>query len=60
MGDNNASFIPSSTFIGAKEGYVFTSASEGTGYYVDDGLSRPSPPPAAPSASAGSAEQPTH
>jgi hypothetical protein len=30
------SFIPSSTFVGAKTGYIFTTAEFGPGYYVDN------------------------
>ena len=29
------SFIPSDTFIGAKEGYIFKNDSNGIGYYLD-------------------------
>jgi len=29
------SFIPSDTFIGAREGYVFKNDSSGLGYYLD-------------------------
>ena len=29
------SFIPSTTFIGAKEGYIFKNDSNGIGYYLD-------------------------
>ena len=33
--DSNASFIPSSTFQGAKQGYYFGTNAKGTGYYID-------------------------
>tara|TARA_Y100001936_G_C15599708_1_gene421105 strand:- start:13 stop:213 length:201 start_codon:yes stop_codon:yes gene_type:complete len=29
------SFIPSDTFVGAKEGYIFKNDSNGIGYYLD-------------------------
>lgn len=33
--DSDASFIPSSTFRGAKQGYYFGTNAKGTGYYID-------------------------
>lgn len=29
------SFIPSDTFVGAKNGYIFKNDSDGVGYYLD-------------------------
>ena len=33
--ENQQSFIPSSKFNGAKEGYIFKKCSKGLGYYKD-------------------------
>ena len=34
---NDASFIPSGTYVGTKKGYVFKKGDEGLGYYIDGG-----------------------
>lgn len=52
-----ADFIPSATYRGTKEGYIFTTRNNRTGYYIDShGPKRQAPSPAA--ASAASAAKP--
>ena len=36
--EENLEFIPSDTFRGAKEGYVFKNGNMGIGYYIDNNL----------------------
>jgi hypothetical protein len=36
--EENNDFIPSDTFIGAKEGYVFKNGDLGIGYYIDNNI----------------------
>jgi len=36
--EENLEFIPSDTFRGAKEGYVFKNGDMGTGYYIDNNI----------------------
>ena len=40
-------FIPSGTFLGRKEGFLFQNGVQGQGYYIDRG-GLPAPPPSAP------------
>jgi len=41
-------FVPSSTFSGAKEGFVFKTDKKGTGYYRDTPVKVPEKPPSPP------------
>ena len=36
--EENLDFIPSDTFRGAKEGYVFKNGDMGIGYYIDNNI----------------------
>ena len=36
--EENLEFIPSDTFRGAKEGYVFKNGDMGIGYYIDNNI----------------------
>ena len=58
-GNLSASFMPASTFMGARPGYVFKSGAQGLGYYLEGAKHLP-PPPTSSTLRQGQGASPAH